>query len=170
MSSNQNMVNDKQTLVEALSSFIEKYFEGTNEEVSEEPNVPTQQVTKAVDEEQRKALFIVLEPCGEDNPDLHGDVYTAEEVEKAADNFNTYCGQANVQHLIQTEHAQILESYITPVEFTLDTGKVIQKGTWLQTWKFPETEEGEVLWKGVKQGDFTGLSIGCTAATEEIEE
>lgn len=155
--------NEKKSLLEGFTAFLEKHFDGTNK-----PHEKQVEVTKAVELEQRKALFVVLEPCGLDNPDLHGDVYTAEEVQKACDNFNRFCGQANVQHLVMTEKAEINESYCSPVEFTLDTGKVIQKGTWLQTWHFPETPDGEMLWKSVKEGKFTGLSIGGTATTEDL--
>ena len=161
---------DKKTLTEAFASFLEKNFSGSAKEVVQAPEAPvvtSTTIVKVIEEEQRKALFIVLQPC-EEEADLHGDLYTAEEVEKAADSFNTYCGQANVQHAVDTEHAQILESYVTPVEFTLDSGKVVQKGSWVQTWKFLETEQGEFLWKGIKDGTFTGLSIGCSATTEDL--
>jgi hypothetical protein len=162
---------DKKTLTEAFVAFLEKHSGGSNKEVQQAPEAPvvaSTTIKKAVEEEQRKALFIVLQPQEDDTPDLHGDAYTAQEVEKAADNFNTYCGQANVQHTADTEHAQILESYVAPVDFTLDNGRVVMKGAWVQTWKFLETEQGEYLWSGVKDGTFTGLSIGCTASTGEI--
>ena len=168
-------MTDKDTedknITEVLVELLQRYSGGTNQEVEQPPETPIEvstTVKKTVDVEQRKAMFIVLQPCSEGSADLHGDIYTAEEIEKGADSFNTYCGQANVQHAVDTEHAQILESYITPVEFTLDTGKTVLKGSWIQTWKFLETEQGEYLWKGVKDGTFTGLSIGCTAMTEEI--
>lgn len=162
------MTDVKYDLLKAFTELLDKAVGEPNQDVKPEINHET--VTKAIEVEQRKALFVVLEPCGEDNPDLHGDIYTAEEVEKAADNFNRFCGQANIQHLVQTEKAEILESYVTPVSFTLDTGKEIQKGTWLQTWHFPETEEGEFLWKSVKEGTFTGLSIGAKATTEDLTD
>ena len=158
-------MTDKEDIKVAFSNFLEKHL---GEVPTEAPTAPVKGVKKAVDVEHRKALFIVLEPTTEASPDLHGDVYTSVEVEKAADNFNRFCGQANVQHSVDTENAVILESYVTPVEFTLDTGKIIQKSSWVQNWFFPETDEGEVLWQGVKDGTFTGLSIGCTATTEVI--
>jgi hypothetical protein len=160
------MTDIKSDLLKAFTELLDKAIGDPNKEVEALAVVP--EITKAVEVEQRKALFIVLEPCGLDNPDLHGDIYTAEEVEKAADNFNRFCGKASIQHLVQTEKAEILESYITPVSFVLDTGKVIQKGTWLQNWYFPETEDGEMLWKDVKESKFTGLSIGAKATTEEL--
>jgi len=160
------MTDTRNDLLKAFTELLEKAIGDPNQDV--EAEIVHEVVTKAVQVEQRKALFVVLEPCGIDNPDLHGDIYSEEEVQKACDSFNRHCGQANVQHLIQTEKAEINESYCTPVAFTLDTGKFIQKGTWLQTWYFPETETGEFLWKKVKSGEFTGLSIGATATTEDL--
>lgn len=150
---------DKEKLVEAFSSFLDNNFNGTKKEAT------AVEVHKAVDDEQRKALFIVLAP---DEVDLHGDIYSAEEITKACDSFNRHCNQANIQHLIQTEEAEIVESYIAPVDFNLDDGRTVTKGSWLQTWFLPETEAGEVLWKGIKDGTFTGLSIGCQAMVEEL--
>ncbi len=70
------------TFVESLAQLIEKHFGGTSKEA------PEVEVRKSVDQEQRMALFVVLEP---DAVDLHGDTYSAIEVEKACHNFNSYC-------------------------------------------------------------------------------
>jgi hypothetical protein len=147
--------------VDALAELIEKHFGGTKV-----PATLTLEVTKSLDEEDRKALFVVLEP---DVVDLHGDTYTAVEVEKACDNYNEHCRVANLFHKVETEEATVVQSFISPADFTLDNGVEVQKGTWLQWWKFPETETGEVLWQGVKSGDINGVSIGAMATAEELE-
>lgn len=147
--------------VDALAELIEKHFGGT-----QVPATLTLEVTKSLDEEDRKALFVVLAP---DVVDLHGDTYTAEEVEKACDNYNSHCNVAYLFHQVETEEASAVQSFISPADFTLDNGVQITKGTWLQWWKFPETEVGEALWQGVKSGDINGVSIGAMANVEELE-
>lgn len=145
---------------EKLYELLEKFFGGSEKQES------TVETTKAVDLEQRRALFVVLEP---DTVDLHGDTYSAAEIEKACINFNTHCMKANLFHQVQIETAKIEQSFISPSEFTLDDGRLIKKGTWLQWWYFPEEEESEKLWKAVKSGDINGVSIGCRAMVEELE-
>lgn len=147
--------------VDALAELIEKHFGGSKES----PEVQVE-VTKALDEEDRKALFVVLEP---NVVDLHGDTYTAVEVEKACDNYNEHCRVANIFHQIETKEATVVQSFISPADFTTDTGVEIKKGTWLQWWHFPETEVGEALWQGVKSGEINGVSIGAMATAEELE-
>jgi hypothetical protein len=153
----------KKSFAESLSELIEKHFGGSKEE-----SPPVEQINKSVNEEQRLALFVVLEPQeGTETTDLHADTYTASEVEKACHNFSEHCMKANLFHLVETEEAKIVENYIAPAEFVLD-GEVIKKGTWLQTWYFPETEIGEALWQGVKSGEYNGVSVQCKATTEDI--
>jgi len=129
-------------------------------------------ITKAVDTEQRRALFVALEPQeGEDTSDLHGDTYSADEVEKACNSYNKHCMKANIFHKIETQKADIQQSFITPVAFTLDDGREIKKGTWLQWWHFPEGDTtSNMLWKAVKDGKITGISIGARAKTEELDD
>jgi hypothetical protein len=148
------------TLIEGIAALIEKHFGGT-----QVPVTVTLEVTKSLDEEDRKALFVVLAP---DVVDLHGDTYTSVEVEKACDNFNTHCNTANIFHQVVTEEASVVQSFISPADFTLDNGVKITKGTWLQWWHFPETETGEALWQGVKSGEINGVSIGAMATVEEL--
>lgn len=145
---------------EKLYELLEKFFGGSEKQQS------TIETTKAVDVEQRRALFVVLEP---DTVDLHGDIYSSDEIEKACINFNIHCMKANLFHQVQIETAKIEQSFISPSEFTLDDGRLIKKGTWLQWWYFPEEEESEKLWKAVKSGDINGVSIGCRAMIEELE-
>lgn len=145
---------------EKFYELLEKFFGGSK---TEEPVV---EVTKAIDVEQRRALFVVLEP---DTVDLHGDIYSAEEVEKACINFNTHCNKANLFHQVQIETAKIEQSFISPSDFLLDDGRLIKKGTWLQWFYFPEgNTESDKLWKQVKSGDICGVSIGCRASVEEL--
>ena len=150
----------KKSFTEALVQFVEKFFQENESEVA------SVEVTKALDEEQRMAMFVVLSP---DEIDLHGDTYSTEEVEKACNNFNTTSMKANLFHKVETEDAKIVQSFINPADFTTDDGREIKKGAWLQWWSFPETEIGEKVWKAVKAGDITGLSIQARAKVEYLE-
>lgn len=147
----------KKSFAESLAELIEKHFGGSEKET--EPEVV---VTKSLDEEEKMALFVVLSP---DEEDLHGDIYSEKEIEKACISYNQHCRKANLYHRVETEDFAIVQSFVTPVGFTDDTGREIKKGTWLAWTKF----ENEELWDQVKSGEFQGLSVGCKASVEELE-
>ena len=121
-------------------------------------------IEKATNEIERKALFVVLSP---DEVDAHGDTYSAKEIEKGMQSFNRHCMKANLFHMVETQEAEIVQSYTTPVDMYIGD-KFIKKGTWLQEFYFPETEVGEQLWQAVLNEEITGVSVGCTAMTEDI--
>ena len=121
-------------------------------------------IEKATNEMERKALFVVLAP---DEVDAHGDTYSAKEIEKAMQSFNKHCMKANLFHLVETQEAEIIQSYTTPVDMYIGD-KFIKKGTWLQEWTFPETETGEMLWQAVLNEEITGVSVGCVASVEVV--
>lgn len=150
-------MSDKKEFVESLSALIEKFFGGSKQEVETEVVV-----TKSIDDEEKMALFVVLEPEVED---LHGDIYSEKEVEKACISYNQHCRKANLYHRVETEDFSIVQSFITPVSFSDDTGREIKKGTWLAWTQF----DNEDIWKQVKSGEFQGLSVGCKATVEELE-
>lgn len=142
---------------------IEEIAKALLELVKSKPQVAV--IEKAVDPVERKALFVVLEP---EVVDLHGDIYSSVEVEKAMQNFNTHCYKANLGHRVETEDAEIVQSYTTPVDMEI-SGKHIKKGTWLQEWHFPENNEvSQKLWEGVLDGTINGVSIGAKGNYEEL--
>jgi DNA adenine methylase len=53
---------------------------------------------------------------------------------------------------------KILESYVAPAEFEVDSTKV-KKGTWLLAVRVTD----DALWQKVKAGELTGFSIGGSA-------
>lgn len=123
-------------------------------------------ITKSVDSEQRRALFVAMEP---DVFDAHGDITSEAEVEKACNNFNKYCMRANLFHRVETDAVDIQQSFITPTDIELDTGRVIRKGSWLMWMHFPEDNEvSDRLWEMVKDGEVNGISIGARATVEDI--
>ena len=160
-------INKSSEFANQLLSLVTKFF-GETDTQKESP--PVEQINKSVDTEQRIALFVVLEPQdGDQTLDVHGDTYTAQEIEKACHSFGNHCMKANLFHLVETEDAQIVENYISPVEFELD-GEIIKQGTWLQKWYFPETEVGEEIWQAVKDGTIDSVSVQCRGIREEIND
>ena len=119
-------------------------------------------ITKAVNEELKQATFLVLAP---EEVDLHGDIYSAEEVRKACHNFNSHSMTANLLHLTTTDSFSIVESYIAPVDMVLNE-KIIKAGSWCCVIQVHEDE----IWTDIKKGNLTGVSVGCMAKTEYLEE
>ncbi len=118
-------------------------------------------IVKSLQEDQRLATFVVLIP---EEYDLHGHIYSAEEVQAACYDFNTKSGRANLLHKAETDAFTFQESYVLPCDIELD-GKPIKKGTWVATIK--ATPE---IWPFIKSGELNGLSIGCTGILTDVEE
>lgn len=119
-----------------------------------------EKVAKTFDEDKHLVTAIVLRPEVED---LHGDIYSADEVEKACYGFNVHCRQANIQHEKMEKSIQFVESYIAPADFQLGDG-FVKKGDWVATAHVPD----DTQWSSVKAGEFTGFSIGCVATVQEL--
>ncbi len=151
-----DMEKMRQAAISFLSAFGPTSAEKSVVETSEIP------VKKSIDTEKRLAMFVVLAP---ECVDGQGDIYSAEEVEKACHNFNEFCGNANLFHQQQTEEIAIVESYIVPAAFQTDDGVVVEKGTWVQWMRF----DNETLWDMVKNGEICGASIGAYAKGEILE-
>lgn len=129
---------------------------------------PKQQITKSVDVEERRALFVAMEPEVED---AHGDITSVEEIEKACNNFNKHCMKANLFHRVETDAVEIQQSFITPTDIQFENGREIKKGSWLMWMKFPEgNETSNTLWDMVKDGTVNGVSIGALGYKEEVTE
>lgn len=147
---------NKEGLIKSFSEWLDKHFGPVERE---ERHV---EVNKSLDEEKRMAMFVVLSP---EEVDEHGDIYSSAEIEKACHSFNEYCNRANLFHRVMTDKVKIVESFINPSEFTLDDGRTIKKGAWLQWQRFDDEE----VWGLVKSGEITGVSIGCVGRTEDLE-
>ena len=131
------------------------------EEEAEEALAENGLITKSLNEELRQGTFVVLEPnC----TDLHGDIYSEDEVRKACHNFNQFCEKAYLEHAVETEQAQFVESYIAPADMSIN-GMNVVKGTWLAVVQFDEE-----LWEVVKSDEKIGLSIGAYAKTEDLDD
>ncbi len=149
---------DKKEIKSLFEEFLEKHFGGS----SKEHEGDYQGIAKAADEEKMHFTAVVLRP---NVVDLHGDIYDEDVVEKACHDYNELCRQANLQHLVQTELATPIESYIAKSDFKLGDGEVL-KGDWVMTMKVKD----DAIWKMCKDGTFTGFSVGCQGITEAINE
>lgn len=158
-------MSQEKKFLEGLTALLHKCFGESDEaprhqeSTEDKDGIP---VSKALDEELMQATFLVLAP---DEVDLHGDVYDSDEIRKGCHNFNAHCRKANLFHATETNLASIVESYIAPADFYLgDT--FIKKGSWLQTWQV----EDEELWDLIKKGEVNGVSVGCVAHYEVLED
>lgn len=118
----------------------------------------SKKLIKSVNTELRQATYIVMVP---DEVDAHGDITDAAEIRKACHNFNKFCQQPNLFHATGTDLFEFAESYISPVDFELDS-KLIKAGTWLAVVQAHDDE----LWELMKSGEINGLSIGAVGNAE----
>lgn len=157
----------KDKLIETLVKMLETAIGDSEQPNKQEAEVA---VVKSLNEMQKRAMFIVLEPQNDDGTtaDLHGDWYDAESIHEAMVSFNIQCRKAGLEHqgILSNEDVVIEESYVAPCDFTVEeTGAFVKKGSWIQTWKFLNDD----LWADVLSGHFTGVSIECSALASEIE-
>ena len=122
---------------------------------------------KKFDGEKRLIYGIVLEPGTPDSVDAHGDWVSAATIELAAHKFLTKYQKASklgVQHTMFGEIGlDLAESYIAPCNFELN-GEKVKKGSWVLVTKVTD----DVLWNKVKNGEYTGYSIGGVATVRAV--
>ena len=113
-----------------------------------------------IDDEKRLVGGVVYEP---DVVDLQGDSATAEEIEKACHLFLIESETIGLMHKEAAgRRVRIVENYIMPV--TAQVGdQIITKGSWVIVVKIFDDE----IWKEVKEGKYTGFSMGGYAKVEE---
>lgn len=128
----------------------------------EEPTFETavRLITKA-DDPQKLVYGVVYEPEVED---AHGDYMDAETIEKAAHSFMEDYQQIDKQHDFNTGAGKVVESYVAPVDMSIDE-TTITKGTWVLV-----TKASDELWDDIQKGEFTGYSLAGTAQIEEVEK
>lgn len=103
--------------------------------------------------DQQIVYGVVSEP---DTIDLQGDRLSKEEIEKACHRFMLTSQRIGKEHEGPAK-ADIIESYIAPVDFTCG-GQTVRKGSWVMAVKIHDPD----LWAAVKNGDITGFSIAGT--------
>lgn len=117
-------------------------------------------INKAKEEtkEQQIVHCVVIEPETDVTPegDFHGDVMSAEEIEKTAHSFALRGFKLKIQHQGKpVKGMAVIESYIAPVEFEIN-GHIIKEGSWVIAIKVASKR----IWKAIKEGKFTGVSPG----------
>lgn len=107
-------------------------------------------------EEERFVLGVVLEP---EIVDSQGDIYSSEEIRRAAHHFMEFYRHVGLQHRgLIDDRVAILESYLVPADCEIG-GQAVKSGTWILAARVNDLE----LWEKVKSGDFDGWSIGGDA-------
>src|SRR6056297_1411802 len=93
-------------------------------------NICNTNLMKSVDEEKRLFKSVILRPNQYDDDGKFSDFYSEEVVEKACHDFNLYCQQGNLGHIVNTDLIKFVESYISDVDYSLGDGE-IKKGDWI---------------------------------------
>lgn len=127
-----------------------------NEKVSKEYYA---EIIKA-DNDKQIVCGIVLEP---DSMDAQGDIINADEIEKAAHYFLTKSRTIGDKHKKKAP-AELVESYTAPVNFVLGNQNV-KKGTWIISVKINDKK----MWQDVKDGKYTGFSVGGYGVRQEVQ-
>jgi DNA adenine methylase len=115
------------------------------------------------DTERRLVTGMVLVP---ETVDAQGDIISAEAIEGAAHDFLARYNretELGVQHKSFNGQAELVESFLAPVSYTLE-GRMILQGTWMITVHVTD----DATWEKVKEGAITGFSIGGTAKVRRL--
>lgn len=153
---------NKETLLNKFSEFLDSLVGESKQEnvVKSEVDV---QVVKSANDEEKLALFLVLEPQDANlmTADLHGDWYDAETVKQACHDYNYRCERIGIMHkeIASEDEVIVRESYIAPCDFVTEAGVPIKKGSWLMWLHFPS----DSMWEKVKDGVYDSVSIECSA-------
>lgn len=118
-------------------------------------------VVKSLNEELKQVTYVAMQ----EGVDLHGDLVTAQEVQKAHASFSKSAMKANLFHMMMTDTFSVLESYLAPVDMVLSE-HFVKKGTWLMTLQVNDDD----VWQLIKSGEINGISIGALANVEDIED
>lgn len=155
-------VKSKMDALDLIFKNLRELIEGPKKPLEDET---TPEYTNMVKSETigDKRLFtaVVLRP---NEVDLHGDIYDYETVEKACHEYNEFCGEGNLQHLIQTKLVVPVESYISKTSHIEGNGQIVA-GDWVMTVRVDDDE----VWDMCQKGLFTGFSVGCKSLSREVE-
>lgn len=110
------------------------------------------------DDDKKLVYGVVLEP-GE--IDAQGDMCDECSIEKAAHEYLMRSRVVGKQHETKAQ-AGVVESYIAPKD---DPEMNIKKGSWIMVVKVHDQK----LWEAVKNGEFTGFSIGGKGIRTPVE-
>ena len=104
------------------------------------------------DDEKRLVYGVVMEP---DTVDTQGDFARADVIEQAAHAYLAHYRLLGEQHQKVARRAEVVESYIAPANFQMGD-QMVRKGSWFMVTHVLDPH----LWDDIKQGKYTGYSIG----------
>jgi len=113
--------------------------------------------------EERYVFGVILVP---EEPDAQGDIYSGEEVRKAAHSFMEHYGGDTFKAMHDGEPVDgvvVLETYLSKVEETYG-GETFPVGTWFLAVRVANDD----IWAAIQSGAFTGFSMGGTALREPL--
>lgn len=128
----------------------------------QKPNIEKRVPILKTDEERRLVTGVVYEP---DTVDAHGDMMTAEEIEKTAHLFMKEYQQIDKQHNWEDGYGTVVESWVTKSD-TYIGDQEVKKGSWCMT----VYVEDDDTWEEIKKGEVTGFSMGGVGERVEIEK
>ncbi len=144
-------------------SFVPKAANGTDFALIKSNDGAKEMPIIKMDEEQRLVTGVVYAP---DIEDAHGEYMEADAIEKAAHEFMINHRKTDINHNFQdNENVEVVESYVAKADFELN-GQQIKKGTWLVTTFIKD----DLIWKGIKSGEFNGYSMGGSGVREPVRE
>jgi hypothetical protein len=119
-------------------------------------------ITKS-DDPKQLVYGVVYEP---DVEDTHGDIMTADEIEKAVHGFMSNLAIAegavmDTQHDFDPGVGDVVECYVAPVDFEMGE-ETIKKGSWVLV-----TKANDDIWNKIQDGEVMGYSMAGTAETIE---
>ncbi|MMZ46227.1 hypothetical protein D1872_78380 [compost metagenome] len=122
-------------------------------------------ITKA-DDPKQLVYGVVYEPDAEDT---HGDIMTADEIEKAVHGFMSNLAIAkgavmDTQHDFDPGVGDVVECYVAPVDFEMGE-ETIKKGSWVLV-----TKASDDIWEKIQNEEVTGYSMAGTAETIEKQK
>lgn len=130
-----------------------------NKPISKQVNI-----FKVENEEMRLVTGVVLMP---DIEDSQGDVVSEDEIVSAAhafmSDYRKQMADVGIMHKSTNQKIEIVESSIAPQDLTINNA-MVKKGSWLISVKVRD----DAVWKKVKDGTFSGFSIGGKGQREPI--
>ena len=116
------------------------------------------------DAENHYVTGVVYEPMTEDS---HGNYMTEDEIVKACYWYSENGDKVDLQHSFEPlDGATVVENWVAKADFKVGDEEV-KKGTWLMTVKVTNGD----IWKGIENGEITGLSMGGVGnySEEDVE-
>ena len=136
---------------------MENEDDGKDDKIFEK-NLSIIPVDKASD--QQIVMGIVYQPGSPDDTDSQGDWTDAKEIQKVAFQFMEDRIGLKIMHKGKNIRANILESYIAPIDFEVE-GKSVKKGSWIMTARILDKK----IFAKIKKGKYTGFSMAGWAQT-----